>query len=138
MVHSFAKHPLLHVTFLCFLFSLCSARTVQVGDICSKHNNPSSCHTIILSVPGANQGVDIGSLSSYLINTAHVSAFDTITLISEIIRNSSNAQANQRYSSCTMDYTDVLLALTQAKESYIQFRKLQRHEYQWRSCHERC
>ncbi|ESW33037.1 hypothetical protein PHAVU_001G038100 [Phaseolus vulgaris] len=118
MIHSFPKHPVLHVTFLCFVFSLCSARTVQIGDICSKHDNPSSCNTIILSVPGAIEGVDIGSASLYLINTAHVNAFDTITLISEIIRNSSDAQTKQRYSSCTMDYTDVLLALTQAKDSY--------------------
>ncbi|XP_047173723.1 pectinesterase inhibitor-like [Vigna umbellata] len=49
---------------------------------------------------------------------AHVNAFDTITLINEIIRNSSDPQTHQRYSSCTMDYTDVLLALSQAKESY--------------------
>ncbi|QCD96692.1 hypothetical protein DEO72_LG6g1400 [Vigna unguiculata] len=118
MIHSFAKHPLLLLTLLCFVFSSCSARTVKIGDICSKHNNPSICNAIILSVPGANQGVDIDSVSLYLINMAHVNAFDTITLISEIIGNSSDPQTNQRYSSCTMDYTDVLLALTQAKESY--------------------
>ncbi|WVZ07626.1 hypothetical protein V8G54_020972 [Vigna mungo] len=118
MVHSFAKHSLLLVTLLCFVFSLCSARIVQIGDICSKHNNPSICNAIILSVPGTNQGVDIGSVSLNLINMAHVNAFDTITLISDIIRNSSDPQTHQRYSSCTMDYTDVLLALSQAKESY--------------------
>ncbi|KAG4938346.1 hypothetical protein AAZX31_16G051900 [Glycine max] len=120
MVHSFVKHPLLPslLLLLCFVFSLCSARIVEIGNICSKHNNPNSCDNILRSVPGATSGVDLGSISLYLINMAHVNAFETIGQISYNIRKATNTQTKQRYNSCIMDYDDVLLSLTQAKQSY--------------------
>ncbi|KAG4912512.1 hypothetical protein AAZX31_19G083000 [Glycine max] len=119
MDHPFLKHPLLSsLLLLGFVFSLCSARTVQIGNICSKHNNPNSCDKMLLSMPGAASGVDLGSISLYLINMAHVNAFDIIGQISDIIRNTRNTQVKQRYNSFTMDYTDVLLSLTQTKQSY--------------------
>ncbi|RZB59731.1 hypothetical protein D0Y65_042797 [Glycine soja] len=94
------------------------ARIVEIGNICSKHNNPNSCDNILRSVPGATSGVDLGSISLYLINMAHVNAFDTIGQISYNIRKATNTQTKQRYNSCIMDYDDVLLSLTQAKQSY--------------------
>nr|KYP46420.1 Pectinesterase inhibitor [Cajanus cajan] len=117
-MHSFVKHPLLLVPLLCFLFSLCSARTVTISDICSKHNNPNSCDKILNTIPGASLGVDIGSLSSYIINEAHVNAFNSLTLIHNIIANSTDTQFKLRYNSCSLDYNDVLDVFTQAKQSF--------------------
>ncbi|RDX91742.1 Pectinesterase inhibitor, partial [Mucuna pruriens] len=122
MFHSSVKHPrlpfLLVVPFLCFVISLCSARIVTKDDICSKHKNPQSCDEILNTIPGTGQGADVGSLSLYIINMAHVNAFDSMTLIHGIMRNSSNVQFKQRYNACAMDYSDALLCFTQAKQSY--------------------
>ncbi|KAL2320307.1 hypothetical protein Fmac_029276 [Flemingia macrophylla] len=120
MMHSFVKYPLLPSLLLsCIVFSLlCSAKMVTVGDICSKHPNPNSCDKILNTIPGISEGADINSLSSYLINEAHVNAFDSLTLIHNIIANSTNTQFKLRYGSCSLDYNDVLECLTQAKESF--------------------
>ncbi|KAK7319399.1 hypothetical protein RJT34_04120 [Clitoria ternatea] len=122
MARSFDKHSpissFLFSLFLCFAVSFCAARTVQIDDICSKHNIPYNCGIILRSIPGLEAGADINSLSLYIINLVHENAFDTMSLIDDLIRNTTDNQLKQRYSSCTMDYNDVLLCLTQAKTSY--------------------
>ncbi|KAK7395917.1 hypothetical protein VNO78_16525 [Psophocarpus tetragonolobus] len=110
--------PYPYLLLLCFVFSVCSERIVQISEICSKHSNIDNCNKILLSVPGTSEGADLGSLTSYIINMAHVNAYNSHALISEIIGNTSDAQAKQRYNSCSMDYNDALLSLTQAKQSY--------------------
>ena len=121
MAHSFVKPSfipsLLLALFLSLALSSCSARTVQVSDICSKHSNPSNCANILNSVPGVAEGADLNSLSQYIINFAHVYAFDTITLIHDLTGNTTDTQLKQRYQSCSMDYNDVLLCLSQAQQS---------------------
>lgn len=120
--YSFVKHPLLSslvlALFLCFVVSFSSARIVQVSDICSKHYTPSNCLNILNSIPGVAAGADLDSLSLYIINLAHVNAFDTITLVHTLIGNTTDSQLKQRYAACSMDYDDALLCLTQAKISY--------------------
>ncbi|MED6133634.1 hypothetical protein PIB30_030029 [Stylosanthes scabra] len=99
--------------------SLCSARTVQISDICSKHPNPYNCATILNSVPGATLGADLTSLTKYIILNAHVYAFDTITLIHNLVGSTSDIQLKQRYQACSMEYNDVLLSLSQAQQSFV-------------------
>lgn len=122
MAYSFVNPSLLPsivlALFLSFSLSFCSAREVQISDICSKHKNPTNCAIILNSIPGLALGADIDSLSLYLINVAHVNGFDTITLMNEVIRNITDPKLKQSYSSCDMDYQDVLVSLTSAKESY--------------------
>ncbi|RZB47146.1 hypothetical protein D0Y65_050966 [Glycine soja] len=110
MVHSFIKHPLLPslLLLLCSVFSLCSARTVKIRDICSKHPKPDICGKILLSLPGAAEAVDLRSASLYVINVAHGNATE----------GAGDPETRQRYNACSKDYTDVLLSLARAKKSY--------------------
>ncbi|KAL1315346.1 pectinesterase inhibitor-like [Arachis hypogaea] len=120
MAHSILTLPLLFLSFTMFSSSLlCSARTVKISDVCSKHPNPYNCNNILNSVPGASLGADLNSLSKYVITSAHVYAFDTITLVHNLTRSINDKQLKQRYQACSMDYDDVLLSLTQAQQSFV-------------------
>jgi pectinesterase inhibitor-like protein len=120
MVNSFVKPFFLVLAlFLCFVPSFCSDKIVQVNDICSKHKTPYNCAIILNSIPGvATDGANINSLSPYLINLAHVNAFDTKTLINTLIQNTTDPNLKQHFITCSMDYDDVLFSLTQAKDSF--------------------
>lgn len=120
MVHSFIKHPLLPslLLLLCSVFSLCSARTVKIRDICSKHPKPDICGKILLSLPGAAEAVDLRSASLYVINVAHGNATEGKFQTTRIARGAGDPETRQRYNACSKDYTDVLLSLARAKKSY--------------------
>ena len=107
--------------FLCFAPSFCSEnRIVQVRDICSKHYlNPKKCAIILNSIPGvAKRGATLGKLSLDAINLANVSALHTITIFTDLIKNTSDTDLRQRYRICSSNYDNVLIALTIAKDSF--------------------
>lgn len=55
----------------------------------------------------------------FIINIAHVNAFNNLEQIHNLVQNTTNnTQLKQRYASCSMDYNDVLLSLSQAKQSF--------------------
>ncbi|KAL2320306.1 hypothetical protein Fmac_029275 [Flemingia macrophylla] len=120
MMHSIVRYPLLPSLLLAgFLFSLlCSARTVTVGDICPKHPNPNNCDIIMMTIPGITEGADIDRLSSYFIRLGLSKTFDSVTLITEIIANSTDTQLELRYNSCTMDHTDAAIYLSEVRSSF--------------------
>ncbi|XP_073224908.1 pectinesterase inhibitor-like [Cicer arietinum] len=120
IVPSFVKpYFLVLALFLCFVPSFCLDRIVRESDICSKHANAWNCKIILNTIPGVStDGADLNSLSLYLISSANVNAFDTITYISNLIKNTTDSQLIQRYASCSIDYNNVLLTLTHAKDSY--------------------
>lgn len=119
MARLFAQHSLLFLFFLSCVLSSCSAKTLQVGDICSKHSNPSTCVTILYSItPGVALGADLDSLSRYIITLANTNAFNTISLLNSLIRNTTESGLKSRYESCYMDYSDVSLSVTLALQSY--------------------
>lgn len=118
--NSFVKPSLIVLSlFLCFVPSFCSDRIVPVKDICSKHKIPYNCAIILNAIPGVStNGAVLGSLSSYLITIANTNAFNTITLIHELIRNTSDTNLKQPYITCSMDYNDALLSTTYVKDSF--------------------
>jgi len=123
MFHNSFVEPSLIVLalFLCFAPSFCSERIVRVRDICSKHFvNPKKCAIILNSIPGvATRGEDLGKLSLDVINLANVSALHTITLFNDLIKNStSDTDLRQRYSICSSNYDNILIALTIGKDSF--------------------
>ncbi|KAK7321756.1 hypothetical protein VNO77_32669 [Canavalia gladiata] len=116
MVNSFLK-PSFIFSFLLSLFlsiavSPGSMRIVPEVDVCSKLRFPGYCANVLKLAPGA----DLYSLSQYTINLAHVHAFNSLTLIHNLI-NTTDPKLKLRYTSCSMDYNDILLCLTQAKKS---------------------
>ncbi|XP_073224910.1 pectinesterase inhibitor-like [Cicer arietinum] len=119
IVPSFVKPCFLILALiLCFVPSFCLDKIVKESDICSKHVHPTNCKIILNTIPGVStDGADLNSLSLYLINSAHVNAFDTITYIHNLMKNTTDSQLIQRYASCSMDYNNVLLTLTHAKDS---------------------
>lgn len=122
MAHSFVKPSfipsILLALFLFLAVSSCSARTVEVFDICTKHPNPSNCFYILNAIPGVAEGADLDSLSRYVINFAHTHALVCVTLIDDLIKNTTDQQLKQHYTSCYSDYGNVTLCLELANDSF--------------------
>lgn len=119
--NSFVKPSLIVLAlFLCCVPSFCSDSIVQVRDICSKHyRNPHNCAIILNSIPGVTtRGIVLGKISLDLINLARDHALHTIPLIKDLIKNTSDSNLRQCYSICSLDYDDVLYALTQVKNAF--------------------
>lgn len=122
MAHSFAKPSLIRFfllpLFLSFGVSLYLPIIVQVGHICARHKL-SNLYLYFKLIPGvADHGADPNLLSPIIIDKANVNAFNYIDKIHNLILNTANPQLKQRYSSCSIDYGDVLGELSEAKQSF--------------------
>ncbi|KAE9588508.1 hypothetical protein Lal_00003027 [Lupinus albus] len=108
--------------FVLFAESSYAAKVVDVNEICKQYRNSSFCLTILKSKPGGVEGADLVSLAYHTINIARLNLTNSVTLIMNLISNSSNDTiAKSHYERCLLffgqdegalvelDYTEEML-----------------------------
>ena len=123
MAPSFVKpsltSSLLHALFLSFVVFSCSARIVQVVDICKDHIHPSNCHDILYNIPGiSGGGVDLNIICPFTIKSAYANALEGLNLINYLIGTTSDPSWKQRYSECSQLYNNAMACLENEEEYY--------------------